>query len=162
MATGKCIADLIHDRGPHGLVTAIAANGRHIGVRVSGQGNTWYVADAPIDDVQLLEGFQLSEVCPATGDSSVVETIGLGAFALTAAPSLAHGMGMNRSAATSLVADMRKICLTESPRYRLPSEDFRGTPFGISVEAILASEITPAFTGGYAHRELDAAASERA
>ena len=62
-------------------------------------------------------------------------------------------MKMDSAAAASLVAEMRRICVTDSPRYWLPSEDFREAPFGISVAAVLTREITPTFTGGHTHRE---------
>jgi hypothetical protein len=154
MAAGKAIADALHEGGVPGIVTAMSANGREIGLRVSGA-SEWFLAEAVVgDDIQLLDGFTLEDASPPVGDSIIVETIGLGAFALSAAPSLGHALGLSAGASRAVVDRMRRICLAESERYVLPQEDLRGTPFGIEVAAVLRTGIEPVFSMGYAHREL--------
>jgi hypothetical protein len=152
MATGKVMADLLHDLGPRGLVTAIAANGVELGIRVSGW-TEWFSTPAPVQDATLLDGFQSSDMSPVTGDSPVVETIGLGASALSSAPSLALALGSDADGARRTVARMRSICVTESTRFLVAHDDLRGTPLGISVGAVVDSGHTPVFSTGYAHRE---------
>jgi len=86
IASAKAIGDAAHRAAEPGLVTAICANGRSMGVRVSGLGDRWFLADAPVGKPKLFPGDTLDDVCPAMGDSYVTEVIGLGACALVAAP----------------------------------------------------------------------------
>jgi hypothetical protein len=83
----------------------------------------------------------------------MIESIGLGAFALSGALGLASAFGKTAAEARALVAEMRRIAAAESPVFRLPDEDFRGTPVGIDVRKVVAQDIEPATTLGFMHRE---------
>src|SRR5581483_11662121 len=71
-----------------GLVTAVGANGRDCGIKVSGLGDRWFTAPAEVPGGVLLDGFDRSDAGPACGDSLLVECAGLGASVLPAAPAL--------------------------------------------------------------------------
>jgi hypothetical protein len=86
------------------------------------------------------------------GDSAITETVGLGALSLTASLSLARVLGVDAAGSQDVVDKMRRICVTEHPRYLLPADDFRGSPFGISVRRVAETGIAPAANAGYAHR----------
>ncbi|MGE0511975.1 MAG: DUF1116 domain-containing protein [Acidimicrobiia bacterium] len=154
MAAAKAVADDIHALAVPGLVTAVAANGTHFGIRVSGTSQGWFTTESPIGDLVFYDGFRADDVSPLVGDSPVVETIGLGAFALSAAPNLARSLERSVAEAKALVEQMRSICLSESPRFAIPSEEFRPTGFGIQVKSVVATGVTPAFSIGYLHRQL--------
>jgi hypothetical protein len=71
---------------------------------------------------------------------------------MTASLSLARVLGVDATGAQDIVEKMRQICVTEHPRYLLPADDFRGSPFGISVKLVEELGITPAANAGYAHK----------
>jgi Protein of unknown function (DUF1116) len=133
------------------LVTAIAANGVEVGIRVSGVVG-WATAPAPRGRPRLFEGYTADDACPMLGDSFITETIGLGAFALVAAPAISSFIGADAGEARALVARMRTICMTASSRFLIPAHDYEGTPLGIDVRTVLATGTTPVVNNGFAHR----------
>jgi hypothetical protein len=102
--------------------------------------------------MMLVEGRTAHDAAPLMGDSGVTETVGLGAMSLTASLSLAKVLGVDAAGAAEVVAQMRRICVTDHPRYLLPGDDFRGAPFGISVHEVASLGIAPAVNAGYADR----------
>jgi hypothetical protein len=151
MAAGKAIADAAHRGGPPGIVTAIAANGVEAGIRVAGL-EGWTTTPAPRGRPHLFEGYKAEDACPMLGDSFVTETIGLGAFALVAAPAISSFIGASPTEARALVARMHEICRWQSTRFLIPSEEYAGTPLGIDVRAVARCEIAPVVNNGFAHR----------
>lgn len=152
MAAGKAIADAAHAGADAGLVTAIAANGVRVGIRVTGTDREWFTAPAPLGKPKFFEGFGPADACPMMGDSFITETIGLGAFAASAAPAIAAFVGGTPNDAAQRVADMRRICRGQSTRFLIPQEEFRGTPLGIDVELVRQRCIAPVVNNGVAHR----------
>jgi hypothetical protein len=154
IAAGKAIADRAHSAdGDPGIVTAMCANGREFGIRVSGLGDRWFVAEAPVGRPKLFEGYSLADVCPTLGDSFITETIGLGAFALSASPALSRFVGGDPIASVKTVEQLRGISRGTSSRFMIPFEGFRGTPLGIDVNRIATSGVAPLVNNGLAHRE---------
>jgi hypothetical protein len=151
-ATAKAVMDEVHAIGHGSIVTTMASNGHQTGIRVSGCGARWFVDEAPIGSPKLRPGFTLDDVCPSMGDSGVVETSGLGAFAFSAAPALCELVGGDPTRAVEVVDEMRRICIGTSTRYLLPVEGYRGTPIGIDVHAVSKSGVTPLFSNGLSHR----------
>lgn len=153
MAAAKSVAMAIEESGPPGVVTALAGNGVHAGIRVSGVDREWFLDEAMKPrNMMLVPGRSEDDATPLMGDSGVTETVGLGAFSLSASLALARVLGVNAEGAQQIVDRMRTICITDHPRYLLPADDFRGSPLGISVEAVTRHEIAPAVNAGYAHR----------
>lgn len=153
MAAAKATADTMHARGPRGIVTAISSNGHVTGIRVSGR-EDWFVRPPQIDVLRPINGAGTADADPPLGDSSVTETVGLGAMSLSAAPGLARALGWTFEQAQEHVSQMYQICETTSPIYQIPCRDFAPAPLGITVAKVLATGILPAFTGGFSHREL--------
>jgi hypothetical protein len=151
MAAGKAVADAAHRDGPPGVVTAIAANGVEIGIRVAGV-EGWTTAPAPRGRPHLFEGYVAEDACSMLGDSFITETIGLGAFALVAAPAISSFIGASPTEARALAARMREVCRWQSTRFLVPSEEYAGTPLGIDVRAVARREIAPVVNNGFAHR----------
>jgi hypothetical protein len=152
VAAAKATALAIESDGPTGVVTALSGNGVQTGIKVSGS-DSWFVSDPLVPrDLMVIPGRTEADAAPLMGDSGITETVGLGAFSLTASLSLARVLGVDAAGSQRVVDQMRHICITDHPRFRLPADDFRGSPFGISVEEVNRSGITPAVNAGYAHR----------
>jgi hypothetical protein len=150
-AAAKATAEAVHARGPHGIVTGVGMNGRQFGMRVSGL-DGWFTAPAPTGPMVPLNGGDISQAAPGEGDSPMIESIGLGAMALSASLALARAFGKTADEARALVAEMRRVTATESPVFHIPDEDFRGTPVGIDVRKVVAEGIEPATTLGFMHK----------
>ena len=153
MAAAKAVSLAAEPSLPAGIVTAIAANGRRVGIRVAGAGSEWFTAPAPLGKPKLFEGFTAEDACPMMGDSFMTETIGLGAFALSASPAIGSFVGISIGEATEVVAEMRRITAATSSRFLIPAEEFNGTPIGIDVRKVSAERISPVVNNGFAHRE---------
>lgn len=134
------------------VVTAMAANGREFGIRVSGMGDRWFVAPSPIGDAKLVLGASMEDITPTMGDSMISEAAGFGAFAMTAAPAIMSFVGGNAAQAKVFVEEMRSICAGTSSRFLIPAEDYRGTPIGINVHKVRDTKIAPVINNGLAHR----------
>lgn len=134
------------------MVTCMAANGVRFGIKVSGLGD-WITAPVPEAQGKFFHGYGPQDANPVIGDSEICETVGLGAFAMPAAPALARYVGGNTVEATRMALEMYSIALTEHPRFTIPQLEFRGTPTGIDLRRVLATCRTPLFNTGIAHRE---------
>jgi len=152
LASCKVVADATHRGGTPGLVTAICSNGVRVGLRVSGL-DGWVTAPAPVGRAKLFDGFTIDDACPMMGDSFITETIGLGAFALSASPAIGSFIGTTPEEARAIVEQMRSICHATSSRFLIPAEGFRGTPMGIDVTLASQAGIAPLVNNGLAHRQ---------
>jgi hypothetical protein len=153
IAAAKRIADVAHSCGSPGIVTAVSANGRDLAIRVSGFDDRWFRTPAPIGEPRLFDGFALADANPVCGDSAITETVGIGACALSAAPAIMQFIGGSAQDAFDLVEGMRELCRGESTRFRIPAEDFRGTPVGIDVLRVARTGRAPIINLGIAHRD---------
>lgn len=133
------------------LVTAIAFNGARCGIRVSGCGDQWFTSPVPPITGRYFESYSEADASPVIGDSEIVETMGLGAFAMAAAPALARYAGGSVEETIALTNQMYEITIDVHPRFTIPSLGFRGVPFGIDVNRVLARGTSPIFNTGIAH-----------
>lgn len=152
MAAAKALADRAHDIPDCPVVTGMGANGVRVAVRVSGTGDRWFTAPAPMARPRLFPGFRLADVQPVMGDSLIIEAVGLGACALSAAPAICSYIGGTPAETSEVVARMRQITATTSTRFLIPYEGFRGTPLGIDVMRVSSAKIAPVSNTGLAHR----------
>lgn len=134
------------------LVTAIAFNGVRCGIRVSGCSDQWFTSAVPKITGRYFEPYSEVDASPVIGDSEIVETLGLGAFAMAAAPALVRYVGATVDDAVTLTKQMYQITTGIHPRFTIPALGFQGTPFGIDVRKVIAREILPIFNTGIAHR----------
>jgi Protein of unknown function (DUF1116) len=132
------------------LVTTMAGNGREVGIRTSGTGSRWFTAPAQVADVRLFPGRSMAEATPTMGDSYVTEAIGLGGFALAAAPAIAEFIGGTVSELVAKSERMREIVQGEHSSFRIPALGFRGVPSGIDVRKIARTGIAPIVNTGVA------------
>jgi hypothetical protein len=153
IAAAKLVADLAHGFEGSPIVTAMAGNGRRLGIRVSGTGERWFTAPAPVGEARFFEGYDASQATPTMGDSFITETAGFGAFALTAAPAITSFVGGTIEQCRELLEEMRAVCAGRSERLLIPSEGFSGTPLGIDVGRVAELGLAPVVNNGLAHRE---------
>jgi len=135
------------------LVTCMCTNGARFGIKVSGAPNHWGTAPLPTIHGRYFENYRAEDANPVIGDSEIAETLGLGAFAMPAAPALARYVGGTPDEAARLALEMYSITLAEHSRFTIPALRFRGTPFGIDARKVVAQGIEPLFSTGIAHRE---------
>jgi hypothetical protein len=153
MAAGKATADAAAGVADSTLVTALARNGTEFGIRVAALGDRWFTAPVETPVGLYFPGFGPDDANPDMGDSAIVETIGLGAVAMAASPSVARFVGAGGTAqALAITETMREISAGEHPHFRIPSLDERGTPVGIDVRRVVESGITPLINTGIAGR----------
>jgi hypothetical protein len=145
--------DAAHGIDKATIVTAIARNGVEVGIRVSGTGDRWFSAAAPTVDGVYFPGYGAEDANPDIGDSAIAETMGVGAFAMAAAPAIVQLVGGTPALAFDTTHRMYEITAAEHETFRIPALDFRGTPLGIDVKKVIATGITPAIDTGIAHKE---------
>ena len=84
MAACKAMLDAAHGVAGSSIVTAMARNGVEFGIRVSGIGDHWFTAPAPLVNGLYFPGYTTADAAPDLGDSAITETAGLGGFAMAA------------------------------------------------------------------------------
>jgi len=153
LAASRLALDAGHGVAGSTLVTAVGANGRECGIKVSGLGEQWFTAPAETPQGVLLDGFTADDAGPACGDSLLVECFGLGASVLPAAPALWPLLGVDEHRARATFDDTCRIALAEHPRYRVPILDDRGAPTGIDLLRVLDTGIRPVIDIVMIHRQ---------
>ncbi len=135
------------------MVTVMARNGTDFGIQVSGLGDQWFTAPAPVPDVLLFPGFTKEDVNPDIGDSAIMETAGLGGFAIAAAPAIIQFVGGTVKESVEKTLAMYEITIGENNVYQIPFLDFRGTPTGIDIVKVVEKGIPPFIDTGVAHKK---------
>ena len=154
MAMGKSIMDPVRDIEGASVVTAMCRNGTDFGIRVSGTGDTWFTAPVEMPEGLYFPGFTEKDANPDMGDSTIVETIGLGGFAMGAAPAVAGFVGAGAaSEAGNYTRTMLEITMAENPEWTIPSMDYLGVPTGIDIRLVVETGLAPTINTGIAHRE---------
>ncbi len=151
MPACKLAMDAARDVPGSTLVVAMARNGTDFGIQVSGTGGRWFTAPALVPEGLFLAGYGPGDANPDIGDSAIVETVGLGAFAMAGSPSVVHFVGAGGAKdAVRATEEMAEICLGEHPHFRVPFLDERGTPVGIDIRKVVETGITPLINTGIA------------
>jgi hypothetical protein len=154
MALGKAIMDPVRGIEGSSVVTAMSRNGTDFGIRVSGTGDTWFTAPVEMPEGLYFPGFTEADANPDMGDSTIIETIGLGGFAMAAAPAVAGFVGAGAaSEAANTTRSMGEITLGENPEWTIPALDYTGVPTGIDIRLVLETGLAPTINTGIAHKE---------
>lgn len=153
MAACKAMADAAHGVEGSTLVTAMARNGTDFGIRVSGLGDEWFAAPADTPEGLYFSGFSGADANPDIGDSTITETVGIGGFAMAAAPAIVSFVSGTPSDALNATLEMYEITVAEHDHFTIPSLDFRGSPTGIDIRSVVELGILPRVNTGIAHRE---------
>lgn len=150
MAGSKGMLDAGSNVEKSTIVTALARNGYETGIRVSGLGDQWFTAPAPMIEGVYFPGFGPEDANPDMGDSAITETIGLGSFAMAGAPAVVEYIGGTAKFAMETTLKMYEITVGEHETFKLPPVNFRGTPLGIDIRKVVETGITPVINTGIA------------
>ena len=153
MAACKAMADAAHGIEGSTVVTTMARNGTDFGIRVSGLGDQWFVAPAGIPDGLYFPGFTSEDANADIGDSTITETVGLGAFAMAAAPAIVTFISGSPQDALNATLEMYEITVAEHTYFSIPVLEFQGTPTGIDIRKVVELGLTPRVNTGIAHKE---------
>ena len=153
MAACKSMALAAHGVENSTIVTTLARNGTDFGIRVSSTGDQWFTAPANVPDGLYFSGFSAADANPDIGDSVITETVGIGGFAMAAAPAIVNFIGGSPSDAFDATNEMYEITVAENSNFNIPAMDFKGTPTGIDVRKVVEKGIVPRINTGIAHKE---------
>ena len=154
MAMGKSILDPARGIAGSTIVTAMCRNGTDFGIRVAGLGERWFTAPVEMPQGLYFPGFSAADANPDIGDSAILEAIGLGAFAMAAAPAVAGFVGAGGfQDALAYSRAMGEIAAARNPKWQIPALDFAGVAAGIDIRRVLETGIAPAINTGIAHRK---------
>ncbi|MEE9599043.1 MAG: DUF1116 domain-containing protein, partial [Anaerolineales bacterium] len=152
MACGKAISDPAHGIEFSTVVTAMARNGTEFGIRVSGLGEEWFTAPAPVVEGLYLPGYSAEDGGLDMGDSAITETVGWGGFVLGGAPGILSLVGGTPDEAIAYSLEMKKITVGVHPTYRMPALGFMGTSIGIDIRKVVQTDILPIIDTAIAHK----------
>lgn len=150
MVAAKASLDPAHGIEGSSMVTIMSRNGTEFGIKVSGLGDEWFTAPAAIPKVLLFPGFTEDDVNPDIGDSAIMETLGVGGFALAAAPAIVQFIGGSPQDSVNYTLEMYEITVGENNVYTIPYLNFRGTPTGIDILKVAETGIRPILDTGVA------------
>jgi hypothetical protein len=154
MAMGKAIMDPVRGIPGSTVVTAMSRNGTDFGIHVSATGDRWFTAPVEMPQGLYFPGYSEADANPDMGDSAIVETVGLGGFAMAAAPAVVGFVGAGRASdAARFTRSMREITVAENPEWAIPSMDQQGVPTGIDIRRVVETGIMPTINTGIAHRK---------
>jgi hypothetical protein len=152
MAACKAMLDAGHGVPHSSMVTVMARNGVEFGIRLSGTGDRWFTAPAPLVEGLYFSGFSAADAALDLGDSAITETSGIGGFAMGTAPAIVQFVGGSPQDAIAYTREMGHITLGENPGFTLPALNFSGTPSGIDARKVVDTGIAPLINTGIAHR----------
>ena len=129
-------------------------NGTDFGIRVSGTGDTWFTAPVEMPVGLYFPGYSEKDANPDMGDSAIVETIGLGGFAMAAAPAVVGFIGAGPASEAAVFTQlMGEITFGSNPEWTIPALDYAGVPTGIDIRRVVETGIAPTINTGIAHRQ---------
>ena len=153
MAAGKAMMDPVKHIEGSTVVTAMSRNGTNFGIKVSGLGDEWFEAPVNMPKGLYFPGYSEADANPDMGDSTIVETIGLGGFTMGAAPAVVRFVGAaSVEAALNYSRDMMEITVGQSPSLLMPTMNFEGAPTGIDIRKVVETGILPVINTGMAHK----------
>ncbi len=154
MAMGKAMTDPAKGIAASSIVTAMCRNGTDFGIRVAALGDRWFTAPVEMPRGLYFPGFSEADANPDMGDSAIVETIGLGGFAMGAAPAVVGFIGAGpASEAAVFTRTMGEITIGQNPEWTIPSLDYQGVPTGIDIRKVVETGLAPTINTGIAHRQ---------
>jgi len=153
MAACKVTMDSARGIEASSVVVAMARNGTEFGIQLSGTGDRWFTAPAPEVEALYFPGYGPGDAARDLGDSCITETMGIGGFAMAAAPAIVQFVGGSVADALNFTSEMRSITLGEEKTFGIPNLNFAGTPTGIDARLVVETGIQPVINTGVAHRE---------
>ncbi|HYN11989.1 MAG TPA: DUF1116 domain-containing protein [Burkholderiales bacterium] len=153
MAACKAMLDAAQGVPGSSMLTVMARNGVEFGIRLSGLGERWFTAPAPVVNGLYFPNQSIKDAAPDLGDSAITETAGVGGFAMAAAPAIVKFVGGSSQDALANTLAMTHITLRRNGAFTLPALDFAGTPACIDARRVVDTGILPVINTGIAHKE---------
>ena len=150
MGAAKLAADRARGVEKSTVVVAMARNGTEFGIQLAGTGDNWFTGPSGVPEGLLFSGFTAADANGDIGDSTITETVGLGAFAMAAAPAIVGFVGGTAATALESTLTMYDITVGEHPSFRVAALDNRGTPVGIDAARVCRTGIVPVVNTGIA------------
>ena len=153
-AAAKTCLDAAHGVEGSSLVTGIVYSSKGGAMRVSGLGDAWYYGPLATFLGDFFWGSGPEDVAFAGGESTVMETMGLGGLVMAGALSMPFGPVATRIERNR---QMYEITVGENQEYKIPYFD-RGAPTGIDIFKVVATGIKPFIHGGVIRKDGEGAA----
>ena len=153
-AAAKTCLDAAHGVEGSSLVTAIVYSSAGGAMRVSGLGDAWFRGPLATFLGDFFWGSGPEDVAFAGGESTVMETMGLGGLVMAGALSMPFGpvpLRLERN------LKMYDITVGENQEYKIYQFD-RGAPTGIDVFKVVETGIKPFIHGGVIRKDGEGAA----
>lgn len=133
------------------VMAGMGGNGVEFGIQLSGTGNRWYTAPAPVIHGMLLKpSYTEEDLLGYLGDSCVTEVYGLGGMSSIAGPAYARFTGATFAEAKERTEKARAVSLGEHTFAPIPWDEYRGFPVGIDARKVVGYNILPISHGGSA------------
>ncbi|MFZ5943059.1 MAG: DUF1116 domain-containing protein [Bacillota bacterium] len=154
MVASKAIMDSARDIPHSTVVTAMSRNGVEFGINVSGLGSRWFTAPVNMPQGLYFPGYTEGDANPDMGDSTIVECIGIGGFAMGCAPAVVNFVGAGSvSAAIKYSESMGEITVTRNANLPMPNLNFQGVATGVEICKVVETGILPVINTGIAHKK---------
>jgi hypothetical protein len=153
MAAAKLIASAAEGVPLSTIVTAMSRNGTDFGIRTSGTGSTWFTAPSPRVEGVYFPGYGEEDAGLDMGDSAITETVGLGAFAMAAAPAIGGLVGKSHRELVASSAEMSQITVGRNPALAVPQWDLAGVLLGIDIRRVVQTSVLPIIDTATSHRD---------
>jgi hypothetical protein len=153
-AAAKTCLDAAHGVEGSSLVTGIVYSSKGGAMRVSGLGDAWFHGPLATFLGDFFWGSGPEDVAFAGGESTVMETIGLGALVMAGALAMPFGPVATRIERNR---KMYEITVGENQEYKIPYFD-RGAPTGIDIFKVVETGIKPFIHGGVIRKDGEGAA----
>lgn len=153
MPMAKCMLMAAEGTERSTMVLVMARNGTDFGIQVAGLPGRWFVGPAQAVEGVYFPGFGPADANPDIGDSAITETVGLGGFAMAAAPAIVRFVGGTAQDALARTEEMGRITIGRNPDFAIPALGFQGVPTGIDIRKVEELNLLPVINTGIAHKE---------
>ncbi|SEL95022.1 Protein of unknown function [Blastococcus sp. DSM 46786] len=152
MPTAKLALDAARGIPGSTMLTVMSRNGTEFGIQTAGTGDRWFTGPANTPVGLFLGDYGPDDANPDIGDSAIMETYGIGGFAMAAAPAIVRFVGGTVPDALATTERMYQLTLAENPAMAIPIMGFRGSPTGIDVLKVARTGWLPQINTGMAGR----------
>ncbi len=135
------------------VLSVMARNGTEFGIQLASQPGRWFTGPAQQVDGLYFPGYSAADANPDIGDSAIMETSGIGGFAMAAAPAIVQFVGGSADDALATTRRMGGITVGRNPTWAIPALGFVGAPTGIDVRLVQELNLLPAINTGIAHKD---------